>query len=251
VDLGALRFNQEPDPSGVEWWLSDLVGWDSPTLRDDLEDRALAHGASRGRSFYGVRELTVSGTLVSNNGPAALQVALDVLAYETDLTDQDALLVVHEDPVKQMAVRRSGMPRQNWLSDSAAQFELDLTAADPRKYSAAERTLTLHPGDVDLAQNGGTFRSGAPLQIGLAGPLYLPQLTIAGQLIEFLTIPSPLVLTIDTDSGAVTAQDGTTAFRYVISTGGFPTLPARASSEVRLGGAGSGAAVLAWRDAWI
>ena len=51
MTLGALSFNLgDVDEYGVEMFVTDINGWDSPTLRDDVQPRARAHGAYRGRS---------------------------------------------------------------------------------------------------------------------------------------------------------------------------------------------------------
>lgn len=251
VDLGVLQFNQEPDSNGVEWWLEDLSGWDSPQLREDLDDRPLAHGAHRGTSYYGARELTLSGHLVSAYGAAARDAAVEELVFVTDLTDVDALLVVHELPGKQVSVRRSGRPRLEVLSPFAARFEVDLTAADPRKYAVAEQTLNLSPGSSAAPiVNAGNFRTGTPLRARFVGPLSSPVLFLPTGPIGLSSVAVGEQIIVDTLEGLVTTGAGATAYSR-LTTSGMPHLPARTAGTALLIGSGAGHVELTWRDAWL
>lgn len=240
VDLGALSFNQEPDANGVEWWLEELTGWDSPNLREDLDDRPLAHGAYRGASYYGARELTLSGHLASDHGSDALGAAMELLAFETDLTEQDAFLVVHEATAKQLAVRRAGTPRMAFIGEHTVRFEVDVTAADPRKYGLVERNVTLSGGESDSAPNTGNFRSGAPLLITFTGA---GTLLVGGRPVIAL---GPV--DIDTLEGTALVG-GATAYARLGAGSTFPQLPARASTPLSFSGPGS--VTVTWRDAWV
>lgn len=240
VTLGDLPFNQGPDENGCEYYLSSIDGWDSPSLREDLDDRPLAHGAFRGTSFYGAREIGLSGVVLSPGSLPALRLAKDRLAYATDLTDADAVLLVDEAPAKQCHVRRSGRLRLAQTGEHLLRWELDLTAADPRKYAAAERTLTLRDGQSVTAPNAGTFRAGAPVLLAFdaAGTVEIGP--------ETVTVTGPAV--VDTLEGTVLDQ-GVSVYSRLRSRGPLPALPAQAATPVRY--FGSGSVRLTWRDAWI
>jgi hypothetical protein len=241
VTLDDLAFNQgNVDENGVEHYLSALEGWDSPSLREDLDDRPLAHGADRGTSYYGVREIGLKGSLVSPLGIEALRIAKDRLAYACDLTDTDGVLTVAENPVKQALVRRSGRLRYAQVGGHLLRWELDVTAADPRKYAAVPRSVTLSPGQTAPAVNVGTFRSGAPLVAVFAGA---GTLLVGGQPIR-TTGP----VTVDTLDGTALAG-GITAYSRLGAGSTFPHLPAQATTPLTY--SGNGSVTVTWRDAWV
>jgi hypothetical protein len=251
VTLDDLSFNQgSVDENGVQWHLGRLEGWDSPSLREDLDDQPLAHGAYRGTSYYGAREIGLRGTLVSPHGLEALRVAKDRLAYACDLTDTDGVLTVRETPSKQAAVRRAGRLRYAQVGQHLLRWELDLTAADPRKYATVERTLTLPASQTGSAQNDGTFRSGAPMQIAFHGPMGSGTLSAADRSLSVQSLAAGEVLTVDTLEGTALLADGSTGYSRITSTGPLPVLPALAATTVSLA-ATDGYAVITWRDAWI
>lgn len=241
VALADLTFNQGAvDENGVEHYLSSFEGWDSPSLRTDLDDRPLAHGAFRGSSYYGVRELGLKGTLVSPNGLEALRIAKDRLAHASDLTDQDAILTVAETPAKQVLVRRSGRLRHASVGRHMVRWELDLTAADPRKYGTVLRTVTLSSGQSADAPNSGTFRAGAPLRAAFTGP---GRLLVGQQPIEVTG-----AVTVDTLEGSA-LLGAATAYSRLAAGSTFPTLPAWATTSLSF--TGSGTVTVTWRDTWI
>lgn len=241
VVLDGLPFNQGAvDEHGVEHHLSRLTGWDSPTLRDDLTDRALAHGAYRSPSYYGPRDLSLAGTLVSPHGLQPLRAAKDRLAYTCDLTDTDGVLIVRETPAKRALVRRAGPLRYEQRGHHLVRFELDLTAADPRKYGEELRSLTLSDGQSGRLPNAGTFRAGAPLVVSFTGA---GTLTVAA---GTLAVTGPA--TIDTLERTVLHQ-GASVYQRLVPGSSMLTLPALSDHVATF--TGSGAVTVTWRDAWV
>lgn len=241
VTLDGLAFNQGAvDDNGVQYHLRSIEGWDSPSLRVDLDDRPLGHGAYRGTSYYGVREIGLKGVLVSPYGLESLRLAKDRLAYACDLTDTDGVLTVAEAPAKRALVRRAGRLRYAQVGGHLLRWELDLTAADPRKYGTALRSVTLTGGQSGTASNAGQFRAGAPLVLVFTGAGTMQVGAVA------VTVSGPA--TIDTLEGTV--MDGSsTVYSRLTSSGPLPTLPPAAGTSVSYSGGGQ--VTLTWRDTWV
>lgn len=252
ITLGSLLLNQgSPDANGVELLATDVTGWDSPTLRSSVDDRALAHGAHRGQSYYGSREIQIKGVLLgSQSSRAALEAAADDLAYETDLTDRDAVFTVHDAHTKRALVRREGRLLLQRDGDSAWPFDLTLTAVDPRRYSVDEHTIVLTPGQSAVASNVGTFRAGTPLTVQFTGPATDLTLSVDGVPLGVSSVVAGETITVDALAGTVLGLGGVTRYGRLLPGSVLPVLAAKSSAVLQVSGSG-GSVTVKYRDAWL
>lgn len=245
VTLGTLpTFNDGiPDADGVTWLLEDLRGWDSPDLREDVSDRPFAHGQRRGTSFYGGRPLSLVGTLLGTGDIADLRSAVSRLTVATDLTDADALLTVLESPSKQCAVRRSGRPGLEWVSERLVRFDVGLLAVDPRKYATASTTVAVASGATVAGTVGGAFDTPTVITLTPGGGGMTLTETVSGQT---MTVSTGAAVVVDTAKGTVKVA-GALAFAR-LTAGGFITL--RGGDAYSFTATGGSASVV-YTAAWI
>lgn len=245
LTLGSLpTFNDgTPDSNGVEWWVEELTGWDSPDLREDTSPRGFRHGLIRGTSYYGGRPLGLRGALVGTGDIADLRAAVAALAKATDLTSSDATLTVLESPSKQCAVRRSGRLAINWDSPSLARFDLALLAVDPRKYATSTTTVGVGNGSTVTGTVSGDFDT--PTVITLTPAVLNMTLTetVSGQT---LTVASNTAVVINAADDTVRVS-GALAWNR-LTAGDFITLRGGDSYSFTTSG---GTASIVYRAAWI
>lgn len=250
ITLGDLVFNDGAiDENGIEYYVTNLDGWDGAEVKSDIIDKPRADGEFDSSSFYAARSIVMTGWL-GGSTQEALREARDRLIEATDLVTDRALLVVDDTPSRQALVRLGGRVLVDENLAGSLVFQVPLRAADPRKYGTVERTLTLEAGETGVAANIGRFRRGAPLQIVLRGPLTAPQLVVGDQVLSFHDISAATTLTIDGIADTILLQDGTSGFSLVDGSLKIPTLPPRTSTDVGLFGIGAGSVELSWRDTW-
>lgn len=263
------------DDLGIEWYVTEIDGWDNPAVRLPISERPRADGAFIGDGYYGARSLVVRGAAFVGAGSwSKIQAARVRLAERLDLLRRDALLLVGEDPVpKQLTVRRSGPVRMD-EEPGVLRFEVQLVAGDPRKYSpylgSANATVPTSTGGLAfpasapftfggsasgdaVATNGGTVA--APVVLTITGPITNPQalLVDTGQSLTFgLTLGAGEQLVIDTDHRTV-LLGGTASRRNTLLAGSQWWSLAPGVNTVRLFGANAASATLnvAWHDTWI
>lgn len=273
--LGAVGLGTV-DAQGVAWILQTLEGWDSPDVRSEYTDREGDHGAWASPVYLGARPITLAGTIIAPSR-AALESAMDQLRAAAGLSD--TVLTVSETVPKQATVRRSGRPLMQYLTDTKASYSVMVTAADPRRYSAALQSLTTGLPSV----TGG-------LTLPAATPWLLSATTVAGQVQgvnqgdfetrPILTISGPVVapqiqaqmpdgsvrimsfsqdlasgdvLVIDTDAHTVLLNGTVSRRRFLTVASGWPVIPAGSATSFlfRSTAYNSTATLTAtWRSAW-
>ena len=265
------------DAQGVAWNLQTLEGWDSPDVRAEFTEREADHGAWASPVYLGSRPITLGGTILAPS-QALLETAMDQLRTAAGLTD--TLLTVWETTPKQAAVRRSGKPLLQYLTDTQASFSVLVTAADPRRYST-----TLSTGTTALPSTTGglTFPATFPITFSataVAGSISAvnagnfdtrPVLTITGpvvapsisalypdgtvrQIIYSLDLASGDVLTIDTDARTVLLGGSVSRRRFLTVSSGWPTIPAGAAVTYQFQSSTYNATArltATWRSAWM
>lgn len=270
VALGAV------DAQGVAWTLQTLDGWDSPDVRAEFTEREGDHGAWASPVYLGARPITLAGTIIAPSQPL-LEQAMDQLRTAAGL--DDTTLTVWENVPKQAAVRRSGKPLMQYITDTVATYSVMVTAADPRRYGTTLQTgstgLPVSSGGLTLpatmpwtlsattvagqvtASNSGTFDT-RPVLV-LDGPVTAPK--ILAQLpdgtVQFLTYSQDLAsgeqLVIDTDAHTVILNGQASRRRYLTIPSGWPSIPAQSTVtfQFRASTYNSSALLTArWRSAW-
>lgn len=147
VELGQLQLNVV-DEHGVEWWLGDVEGWDSPASSTEATQRSGADGAWLTAPFLAARTVEITGHAIAPSR-AECRNAADQLAAAVGLAD--FRIVVHEFGLSRYAtVRRSGEVLWDYLNATTAAWSVSLVAGDPHRYAVDAHTAT-----VRLAQERG------------------------------------------------------------------------------------------------
>jgi hypothetical protein len=215
--LDGHEFNGPPDLLGREWVIDTETGWSSspPTRNDQTQPRTGAHGGWPPQVYRDPRVIRLDGWVYAPTWEARRDAEHHLAAlcaqsgreYPLSCTEELGELVasVTQDDTTLVSVQPGGL----WLD-----FSLQLVAADPRKYSAAEQTvetglpgdsitgLDFGPLDVDgldfAAMNSGTgldfglqFVTGRATATNAGTADTTPTLTLTGPLIPPVTITRP------------------------------------------------------------
>lgn len=276
VTIGTLVLGQV-DAAGVAWTVAPdgLQGWDGPDVRATWTDRQADHGAWAGPGYFGARVITVAGTVTAPDA-GTLATALEQLAAAVALTD--TTLVVGEPTPRQATVRRSAKLLVARQTDRVATYSVQVTAADPRRYSTTQQTATVGlpstsgglappltppltipatttPGTV-TASNAGTIAT-RPL-LTLTGPVAQPVIitTYPDGSTRTLSYSDSLatgdVLVIDTDAHTVVLNGSVSRRRYLSLSGQWPDIPAGGTVTVayRAAATTTSTCSVSWRSAW-
>lgn len=255
-----------------------VTGWDSTTVRTNVEDIPAEDGAIAGDSFLGQRPWTLNGKIGANVGAAARNVAIANMKRAVRGLRGD--VVVQAQPSGMPAMQATARLQSLRISGGLVKdYQLAFISADPRAYSQALNTInqTGAPGVpgagfsmafpinfgggsgatlVAAATNAGNIDTYPVLKVW--GPITNPQITLVNGssiYLDNLTLASGEWVQITTAPGqhAVTKSDGTNLYDRVRYPGSvFFKLPP-GSSTIQLWGSGSGAGTeldVTWRDAW-
>jgi hypothetical protein len=233
--LGTWQGNVTDD-YGVDWVVETEDGWSSsPPVRAVLEERQGGDGGWSGPGLYSPRVITLSGKALAPDRASMLAAKDRVKAAIGPRTPRD--LIVEEAHLTRRAQVR--LSDQIDISDWGAQafnWSVIVTAADPRRYTAAATYLTGLPSEPggrsyprSYPYNYGAYSPGqtgavvivqegdydlTPAQITIRGPVMTPRVAHVqtGRSLAFnltLTADQTLVL----DLGAQTALLNGTASR--------------------------------------
>lgn len=268
LTLGALTFNganlTASGVAGSTVYCTDVEGWDSPELRQTLIEAAAQHGGVYVENRYGWRRMALKGVAIPASG-VDVSTLDDFIAGELN-TPSGKTLTVHEAVPKITTVRRAGL----YLSRRRfhrIEFEVELVAADPRKYSetAKQATITVPAGstwsDV-LVRNDGNFPSfpdlitisgeaGAPIELERAdtGQKIVLQSPITTS--RYLIYPKPngfrdvLWGAAGSETSRYDLVDGATRWWDIINGANMGLILRRPGTT------GTLTAVIDYRDSWI
>lgn len=274
ADGTSVTFND-----GNGFYVDDVTGFDSPNVRQNLEDLPEQDGAAAGSFYYGARPVTLSGTAYFSGGVAArnqaivqLQAALRGLRGDITVKSQAQGL-----PAMQAYARLDNL-RVTKGSGVQKQFIVSLICPDPLIYSQATNSQT---GTGLVALSGAAFPLVFPIDFGggsgatvtftitnagnfdtppvirITGPISDPRITNATRgesfYIDNVALVTGEYVDVDMRNRTVMKSDGANLYSRVR----FPSstwwkLSAGANSiELRSSSVTSTATLLvAWRDAW-
>jgi Phage tail protein len=148
------------DDEAVEWWITKENGWsDGPDLRLTLPDRPQRDGAFDGRSYRAARVITLEGIAIAPDEDVKERAKDRLGGVLADGTRLAELSVGERSLTRRAMVRLSAGVKLVDVSPYTFEFSLQVTAPDPRRYSADEHVL-----DCGLPRRGA----------GLDFPLRLP-----------------------------------------------------------------------------
>lgn len=135
VELNGIIFNNNiADANGFKWWLTEIDGWDSPPVNLQLQDQLPADGAAYTGGNYGSRAITLKGMARGSSGADSYN-AMNDLNDRTNLVRGSTQLLVREPNIpKYTQVFRAGANRLT-IHPGQIDFEIPLTAPDPRKFT--------------------------------------------------------------------------------------------------------------------
>lgn len=140
----------------------EVTGFDSPNVRENLEDLPEADGASVGDFFYGSRPVTFSGVLTGapdqrNLAAVQLQAATRGLRGNVTIRSQATGLPAMEAYGRVQNLR---LTRREGIAKS---FQIGMVCADPRIYSQTLNTVA----ETGVAATGGApFPLAFPINFG-------------------------------------------------------------------------------------
>lgn len=271
--LGSWQGNWT-DADDVEWWVSTEEGWSSsPGLRSDIADLPGADGGNDAASLYSARQITLSGTAIATTVAAA---AAARLAFASTLeANRGGTLSCTENGLTLSAlVRLTGPVRLSPAGANAFEFQLQLTAPDPRKYApAVEQSVGLplaaaglvfpvaFPANFGATSGGsialtnvGTVKSWPVLRI--AGPVVNPRITnpVTGDSLRLaMSLDAGQYVDIDTAARTVLLM-GSASRRALVSVVGewLPVAPGACALAFAADTYDAGALLtVAARSAWI
>lgn len=148
------------DEFGVLWVANPLRGWEGPASSLSPQRKPRSDGAWGGRGYRQPRTVVASGSVVAPS-QALLEDALDRLNAAVSLSD--TVLIVHGAARDRWAVvRRAGEVLAPLVTPTHADWSIQLTALDPRKFGAVLTGSTGLPSST----GGLTLPLTLPLSIG-------------------------------------------------------------------------------------
>jgi hypothetical protein len=270
-DGTTLQFN-----AGGSLILEEATGFDSPNVRENVEDLPERDGAVAGKFWFGARPVTLSGRIISSSAAdrnatvMQLQQALRALRSDATLSSQPQGMPGMQTSARLQNFRVTG--------GFVKQFQIGLICPDPRIYS---QTLNHVLTTTAPSSGGAAFPWIFPVNFGggsggtanvsvsnagnmdsfpiirVTGPATNPQLknaTTGEQLqIDNVDIAAGAWIEADCDQRTVRSSDGITLYgRVRFPPSVFWTL-APGANEVQLWADSSSAGVqldVFWRDAW-
>jgi hypothetical protein len=246
VTLGALTIGDDPaDANGAYWDVKAVEGWDSPELRSSLLSLPGEDRQAIGPLRYNARALSVVGECVVPS-EAAYWLSLAKIMAATELTRASGTLTLTETVTKKIDVYRAG--RVLWRpvhSLLRADFEIPLTAPDPRKLANTATTLA----GAGTATNTGNFAASPTLTVtgAAAGPIVIAN-TTAGKTITISTaVPGGQQLVVNFRARTI-LLNGVSRYDLVAAT---PQWFDIAPGNNTITYSGGGTPSLSWNDSWI
>lgn len=271
-DGSTVSFND-----GGAFVCEDVTGFDSPNVRENIEDLPEADGANAGNYYYGSRPVTFNGLLTGD--PASRNLA--AIQLQAALRGLRSNVTIFSQATGLPAMRASGrlqnlrITRREGIAKS---FQIGLVCPDPRMYSQA---LNTNSGSGSVAISGAAFplvfpvsfgggtgatvtfnvtNAGnftAPAVIRVAGTITNPYITnlTSGEVIyiDNLDLVGTDWVEIDTGARTVVKNDGTNLYGRVRIPAShlWHLQPGANTIELRADSAASSATLtLTWRDAW-
>lgn len=223
------------DADGVDWF-ADSTGWFGPTsVRSNEEDRPAGDGTYSSRSYKNARVISIFGHAKAPT-PELASKARDQFNALLGDGKLDRLVVAEPVETRTALVRIAGTPDLTPIKSTSFDYQLIVTAPDPRKYSntlysASTQLASPAPGGVNWANlqwngsagttgvtwqsAGGTtgvmtltneWKADAPITFDITGPVVNPRITnlATQQVLQWGgTVDTGQVLTIDTGSHSV------------------------------------------------
>ena len=278
-----LSLNDGARGDGLTTVVTDVAGWyGSPPLSGGDLARELTNGAIFGFKTVGARVVTISGAVVADDVSARAllnQFARDLAARAVN--PQPADLVIGEDqgPGDGSLTYLSASVRGDsdqlsvaWAGRLLFQYQIALTAADPRLYESDWQSVVLTPAaaggqtgrlypwkplrvyaSADLPNAARLTNDGsvpAPVLVTYNGDLSESRLTDGLATIHLAPVAAGQQITVNTETLAAVAPGGVSRQSYLMAGTAPLLIPAESTVQWSLYGTGAGSVTLSWRGVY-
>jgi hypothetical protein len=173
MHLGGIDFNTGTVIDNAQWWITDLIGWDSPELRISQADLTSIHGIALGDTTWAGRSVSLVGVAKTTGGEIGFWNARNSLMKKLQIST-DLTLQVDEKPIAKVLTVRLAGPIRMSLNPGNFQFEIPLVAPDPVKYSTVTSSSTVYGDYYDplnsyAINNNGSFETYPVIQVITGG----------------------------------------------------------------------------------
>lgn len=257
-------------------WLEAATGFDSPNVRQNINDLPEYDGAVAGDAYFSSRPITLSGKIAAssaaqrNNTVVKMQQALRGLRGDVTIKSQPQGL-----PAMQVTARLDNF---RFSGGFVKDFQIALTCPDPRIYSQTVNTTSVFaipsvagasfPWIFPVSWGGGSGAAATtnvvnagnfstPPTIRLWGPMQDPQITNAATLesvfLDGLTLNSGDYVDLDFNKRTAVKNDGTNLYSSVRFPGSSWFLLVPGTNPIQLFAAGTTSlseVSVTYRDAW-
>lgn len=171
-ELDGLVFNDDADPDGNQWLITDESGWSgSPPVRSTDSDRVGDHGAYPAPVWHTARTIELSGRVDCPSWEARRRAEHRLAGLATDPSGLYPLRCTEETGDLQAEMQRSDATMVSiGPGGYALTFTIALRAPDPRKYEAeqqqADAGLPIDGAGLDFEVGSG---SGLDFEVIVAG----------------------------------------------------------------------------------
>jgi hypothetical protein len=257
--------------------VEEVTGFDSPNVRQDIEDLPEQDGAVAGNYFFGSRPITIKGKILASTAAFRNTSVISLQRALRGMTSSSTLSVTGVPALPDMQVY-CRLDNVRITGGYIKDFILSLVCPDPLMYSSALHTQTasgliavsgvafpiVFPANFGggsgavlslTATNAGNYDS-APT-IRLTGPINSPQVKNATTN-ETLYFDGVIIATseyVDIDMAGHTAvkNDGTNLYGRVRFPGStwWRLAPGANVIELRSDGVATPTLLSTWRDAWV
>lgn len=198
------------------------------------------------------RRITISGLVLGDSTPAAIETRLDAILDEASLEDYTGVLSLRAG--RRLLVRRDAFKRELRLEELVGAFTLELSAREPFEESSAETTVnwTIAASGATLSMMpSGTMDARPIITLTATGTLVNPTLNDGTRTMAFSgTVPDGQALVFDAPAGKVRLA-GADVTPY--TTGEFPRLTPEGTTLTYTDSAGSShtaSATVRYRSRW-
>jgi hypothetical protein len=232
-------------------YLEDVSGFDSPNVRENVNDLPEADGAIAGDFWYGSRPVTLSGTIALATAALRNAKIIDLIKALRGLRGD---VILQTTPSGMSAMRAFGRIQNVRVTGGfVKKFQIGLICADPRMYGTTLNTATTS-GASTSATNAGDYYSPPVLRItNYTNPVITNSTTTEAISFINLTLGTTEYVDVDMLSKTVISNLGVSRYSNVVFPASTFWYLARGSNTITIGGSGGGSKSfrIQWYDTWV
>jgi phage-related protein len=244
-DGASVTFND-----GLGLYLEDVSGFDSPNVRENVEDLPGVDGAVAGNFWYGSRPVTLTGRIVASSASARNTKISDLLIALRGLRGN---VILQTTPSGMSAMRATGRIQNVRITGGfVKQFQIGIVCPDPRMYGTTLNSQS-SSGTTLSVTNAGNFDAPPVLRItNYTNPVITN--TTSGEAISFtgLTLGTTAYVDVDMLNKTIVSDLGVNRYANVVFPASKFWFLRRGSNSLSFtGGGGSKSVRVQWYDVWV